>query len=98
MAGRTEEVYAALGLPWIPPEMREGRGEIERTREGWLPRLQELDDQRGDLHVHTTATDGRASLEAMVRGLTVLRGELLTTRQSVTLPKHTCAVPHSRRT
>lgn len=67
MAGRTEEdVYQAVGLPWIPPELREARGEIEMALEGRLPKLLELDDLRGDLHLHTTATDGRASLEAMV--------------------------------
>jgi DNA polymerase (family 10) len=67
VAGRTEEeVYQALGLPWIPPELREARGEIERALEGPLPHLLELADVRGDLHMHTTATDGRASLEEMV--------------------------------
>lgn len=67
IAGSTEEeVYQALGLPWIPPELREARGEIEQALEGRLPKLLELDDLRGDLHLHTTATDGRASLEEMV--------------------------------
>ena len=67
IAGRTEEeVYKAVGLPWIPPELREARGEIEEALEGRLPKLLELDDIRGDLHMHTTATDGRASLEEMV--------------------------------
>jgi DNA polymerase (family 10) len=67
VAGRTEEeVYKAVGLPWIPPELREARGEIERALEGRLPHLVELNDLRGDLHLHTTATDGRASLEEMV--------------------------------
>jgi DNA polymerase (family 10) len=69
VAGRTEEeVYAAVGLPWIPPELREARGELELAAEGRLPKLLELADLRGDLHMHTTATDGRASLEEMVRG------------------------------
>jgi DNA polymerase (family 10) len=69
VAGRTEEeVYEAVGLPWIPPELREARGEIELALKGRLPKLLELDDLRGDLHMHTTATDGRASLEAMVEG------------------------------
>ncbi len=63
--GSEEEVYAALGLPWIPPELREDRGEIEAALEGRLPRLLELGDIRGDLHVHTTATDGSASVEEM---------------------------------
>src|SRR5581483_12072927 len=63
VAGRTEEeVYAAVGLPLIPPELRKARGEIEQARRGRLPRLLELQDLRGDLHTHTKATDGRASL------------------------------------
>jgi DNA polymerase (family 10) len=67
VAGRTEEeVYAAAGLSWIPPELREARGEIELALEDRLPRLLELGDLRGDLHMHTTATDGRALLEEMV--------------------------------
>ncbi len=53
--------YAALGLEWIPPELREDTGEIEAAREGRLPRLIELDDLRGDLHLHTTWSDGAAS-------------------------------------
>ena len=68
IAGRTEEeVYAAIGLPWIPPELREGRGEIELAQAGRLPQLLEMKDLRGDLHMHTTATDGRASLEEMIQ-------------------------------
>ena len=67
VAGRTEEaVYKAIGLPWIPPELREARGEIERALQGRLPHLVELNELRGDLHLHTTATDGQASLEEMV--------------------------------
>lgn len=67
IAGRTEEeVYAALDLPWIPPELRENRGEIGAALEGGLPRLVEPRDIRGDLHMHTDVTDGRDSLEAMV--------------------------------
>jgi DNA polymerase (family 10) len=69
LAGDTEEsVYRALGLPWIPPELREGRGEIEAAREGRLPKLVEAADIQGELHSHTTATDGRASLEEMALG------------------------------
>lgn len=68
IAGRTEqEVYRAVGLPWIPPELREGRNEIELARAGKLPSLVELGDIRGDLHMHTTATDGRSSIEEMIR-------------------------------
>ncbi len=66
IAGRTEkELLAALDLPWIAPELRENRGEIEAARAGRLPRLVEVDDLRGDLHSHTTASDGHADLEAM---------------------------------
>src|SRR5277367_886985 len=66
VAGETEEeVYAALGLPWIPPELRENCGEIETALEGRLPKLIELSDIRGDLHMHTTETDGRATLQEM---------------------------------
>ena len=53
------EVYAGLGLPWIAPELRENRGEIEAARDGRLPDLVAMTDLRGDLHVHTTASDGR---------------------------------------
>ena len=66
VAGETEAgVYQALGLPWIPPELRENSGEVEAAAEGRLPRLVEERDIRGDLHMHTTETDGRASLEEM---------------------------------
>lgn len=66
VASRTEaEVYAAVGLPWIPPELRENRGEIERAEAGQLPNLVELSDMRGDLHMHTTATDGLNSIREM---------------------------------
>lgn len=68
LAGRTEEdVLARIDLPWIPPELRENRGEIEAAQQGTLPELVTLDDIRGDLHMHTTASDGKASLEEMVR-------------------------------
>ena len=68
IAGESEEsVYASVDLPWIPPELREARGEIEAAREGRLPKLIELADLRGDLHCHTRATDGTASIEAMAR-------------------------------
>jgi DNA polymerase (family 10) len=68
LAGRTEdEVYAAIGLPWIPPELREGAGEIELARKGKLARLVELSDIRGDLHTHTRLTDGSSTIAEMVR-------------------------------
>jgi DNA polymerase (family 10) len=60
-----EEIYAALGLDWIPPELRENSGEIEAAAEHRLPRLIEQSDIRGDLHMHTTESDGRVSLEEM---------------------------------
>ncbi len=66
VAGRTEqEVYAAVGLPWIPPELREDRGEIERAEAGTLPELIEVADIQGDLHMHTTASDGAATIREM---------------------------------
>jgi len=69
VASRTEEdIYRALGLDWIPPELREARDEIERARTGRLPKLIEESDLRGDLHMHTTRSDGRHSLVEMVRG------------------------------
>jgi len=61
-----EEVYDRLGLAWIPPAMREDRGEIEAAAQGRIPRLVRDNDLRGDLHTHTDLTDGVASLETMV--------------------------------
>jgi DNA polymerase (family 10) len=66
VAGATEEeIYAALGLAWIPPELRENQGEIEAAEAGTLPKLIELGQIRGDLHMHTRESDGRATLEEM---------------------------------
>jgi DNA polymerase (family 10) len=66
VAGDSEEgVYAALGLSWIPPELRENQGEIDAAEHGRLPRLVEESDMRGDLHMHTRESDGRATLEEM---------------------------------
>ena len=62
-----EEVYEAVGLPWIPPELREGGDEIRLAEQDALPTLVELGDIRGDLHMHTTATDGEDTLAEMVR-------------------------------
>lgn len=61
-----EEVYKKLGLSYIPPELRENRGEVEAAAKGKLPKLIELSDIKGDLHVHTKVTDGQNSLEEMV--------------------------------
>ena len=66
VASATEkEIYEALGLEWIPPELRENQGEIEAAEKGQLPRLLELKQIRGDLHMHTLESDGRATLEEM---------------------------------
>lgn len=66
IAGETEQdVYAALGLPWIPPELREDRQEFTWAADGKLPELIEPDDIRGDLHMHTSATDGTATIREM---------------------------------
>lgn len=66
VAEREEDVYDRLGLPWIPPTIREDAGEVEAALEGRLPRLVDVPDIRGDLHTHTNLTDGVASLEEMV--------------------------------
>ena len=63
---REEDIYAALDLDWIPPELREMRGEIEAVAEHRLPQLIERSDLRGDLHMHTTETDGKDGMRAMV--------------------------------
>jgi DNA polymerase (family 10) len=60
-----EEVYERLGLPWIPPELREDRGELAKDFQ--VPRLVTVEDLRGDLHCHTTLSDGRSTLEEMAR-------------------------------
>ncbi|UGB39582.1 DNA polymerase/3'-5' exonuclease PolX [Frateuria soli] len=68
IAGDTEaSVYASVGLPAIPPELRENAGEIEAAAAGSLPSLIALEDLRGDLHCHTNASDGSADLDAMAR-------------------------------
>jgi DNA polymerase (family 10) len=66
IAGKTEaEVFGAVGLPYIEPELRENRGEIEAATAGTLPKLVKLDDIRGDLHVHSDHTDGTATIRSM---------------------------------
>ncbi len=66
VAGATEQdVYAAIGLPWIQPELREDRTEFDLALQGSLPKLIELSDIRGDLHMHTNATDGTATIREM---------------------------------
>ena len=77
LCAREEEVYAALGLPWIPPELREDRGEVQAARDGTLPRLIELADIQAELHTHSTWSDGKLSILEMAqaaqkRGLKLL--------------------------
>ena len=68
LVSRTEdEVYAALGMQWVPPPLREDTGEVEAALNGTLPVLVEIKDLRGDLHTHTDLTDGVASLTEMIR-------------------------------
>jgi DNA polymerase (family 10) len=66
-----------LGYAWIPPELRENSGELEAAQSGTLPRLVELGDLRGDLHMHTTATDGRATLREMAEAAAALGYEYI---------------------
>ncbi|WP_343117175.1 DNA polymerase/3'-5' exonuclease PolX [Ostreiculturibacter nitratireducens] len=78
VAGKTEEeVYKALGLPWIVPELREDRGELAAAERGKLPDLVSLEDMKGDLHVHTTASDGTATIEEMAEAAKALGYEYL---------------------
>src|SRR3954451_22814639 len=101
-----EDVYRFLGYEWIPPELRENCGELEAARDGGLPKLVELADMRGDLHTHTSWSDGKDTLEDMV-GRAVekgydyyavcdhsqrLRGELLE-RQSAAIDALNAQVP-----
>lgn len=68
IAGRNEQdIFAAVGLPYIAPELREDRGEIEAAQAGKLPKLLTLEEVRGDLHVHTAASDGKNDLREMVQ-------------------------------
>lgn len=75
--GTEEEVYDSVGLPYIEPVLREDRGEIEAAKEGKLPRLVALADIKGDLHAHTRASDGRASLKDMAEAAADLGYEYL---------------------
>src|SRR5690348_356087 len=78
IAGETEEeVYAKLGLDWIPPELREARGEIALAREHRLPHLVEVKDIRGDLQMHTSATDGKGTIEDMAHAARALGYEYI---------------------
>ena len=78
VAGRSEkEVFKTVGLPYIEPELRENRGELEAARRKKLPRLVTLEDIRGDLHAHTRETDGRGTLESMAEAARELGYEYL---------------------
>ncbi len=78
IAGRTEkEIYDQMGLQWMEPELREKRGELEAAAEGRLPKLIVETDLRGDLHCHTTRSDGQDSLEAMVKAARALGHDYL---------------------
>jgi DNA polymerase (family X) len=77
LCAREEDVYEILGLPWIPPELREDRGEVEAALKGRLPRLIELSDLKADLHMHSNWSDGRYSIKEMAeaaleRGFTIM--------------------------
>jgi DNA polymerase (family 10) len=76
-AASEEEIYAGLGMAWIPPELRENWGEIELAAEGRLPHLIEPGDIRGDLHMHTLESDGRAPLEEMAEAARALGYEYI---------------------
>jgi DNA polymerase (family 10) len=78
LAGDTEEaVYGALGMTWVPPVLRENRGEVEAALDGTLPRLVERADIRGDLQMHSTWSDGDSSIEEMARACAALGYEYL---------------------
>ncbi len=78
VAGETEEeIYQKLGYAWIPPEMRENCGELEAAQRQALPKLVQLSDMRGDLHMHTTETDGKATLREMAEAAAALGYEYI---------------------
>ena len=78
VAGKTEQhIYAKLGLDWIPPELREARGEIALARVHRLPALVTVEDIRGDLHMHTSATDGKGTIDEMAHAARALGYEYI---------------------
>jgi DNA polymerase (family 10) len=78
IAGREEaDVYSTVGLAWVPPELREDHGEIEAAAAGRLPHLIRVEDLRGDLHMHSTWSDGRSSIEEMVEACVALDYEYM---------------------
>ncbi len=76
-ASTEQEIYSALGLPFIPPEIRAGDGEIAAAASGTLPRLVERVDIRGDLHMHSSWSDGRDTIESMVAACAALGYEYM---------------------
>jgi len=72
-----EEIYKRLGYAWIPPELRENSGELEAAAAGTLPQLLTLQDMRGDIHMHTTETDGKATLREMAEAAAALGYEYI---------------------
>lgn len=72
VSAHEEQIYGALGLSWVAPELREDRGEMALAAAGELPRLLRLEDMRGDLHMHSTWSDGRASIDQMLAGCAAL--------------------------
>src|SRR6185312_4096871 len=91
IAGKAEEeVYRSVGLPYIAPELREDHGEIEAAAKGKLPKLVELADLRGDLHAHTTLTDGHDSLQTMAKAARALGHQYL----AITDHSHRLAMTH----
>ena len=90
LCARETDVYSRAGLTWIPAEMRNGTGEIEAAAAGRLPRLLERTDIRGDLHMHTTFSDGQDPLEAMVSAAAALRYEY------IAITDHSTNAPASR--
>jgi DNA polymerase (family 10) len=87
IAGDSEKsMYEAVGLRWIPPELREGRGEIEAAAGGDLPDLVTVGDVRGDLHTHTDWSDGRATLSGMIEGAAAAGHDYLAVTDHATGP------------
>ena len=74
---REEEIYERLGYQWIPPELRENSGELEAAQNGTLPNLVRREDLRGDLHMHTIASDGKATLREMAEAAAALGYEYI---------------------
>lgn len=93
LAGETEEsLYGYFGMPWITPELREDRGELQAALAGKLPELITLDDLKGDLHCHTSATDGNASLDEMANAARTLGHQYL----AITDHSHHLTVAHGQ--